>query len=604
MEDVCNKTAKDKRSLRYSCYYCSQTLDNIADLEAHLFMKHMSSKESCQDSHEVGKGKTYQSFHYHRLRKCTVLLRRSHVFKVERKRLCRNIKLQKERLIKNHPPSNVRSNGSGRTRFCLLSHEKYKVSDESVSKQVENICRYRCDNCYKVFCSSHTNFLYHHLKRCKGMMAKFESKHMYEVRYHDCYICGKRMFCDTAVVSAHTVRKHSLCLTEYRKLIEDKDKPAIATSVSVKGVPKLPNIVNSDLVNLPDELVTSNVSDMCLFKCDKCSFNTSSWHVMTQHNVTVSHGTGSRKFETKFVQEAMYHRCILCRKVIYCDNRLIYSHVYKLHGVKMDDYKDMLFNRKNERGHVTSNIKENGDSMKSSLKAVAAEKYFKRYAMESDKVPQEYLTDEVGDFCEFVCYRCKHKTQSWKSMQKHLQSKHQDCSKPTMFERRYLAEARLHRCRLCSKALYCDTILMKSHLIRRHHITSLSVYQNHYQSNVQDVTGNKPELNSCISPFFKSNGPLMTFTESLGQLYCVECGYFASAYDTMRSHIMKTQHGLKKGDQINRSTIKSAILHECQVCFEMISCHRTNLCKHVTRVHGYAGLSQYSKKFIDSTDSK
>ncbi len=512
-------------------------------------------------------------------------------------------KLLQDRLIKTHPPSDIHPT-KGYPKMSLTQLEKYKVSEKSVCKLVENICGYRCDKCSQVFYVQYPVFV-GHLKKCKGKSAKFNQVHFYKIRYHDCYICGTRMFCDTCVINAHANRIHSLNSHQYRKYSE-RESPA--KLIQLKLGTALPNIVNSENYEIPNEMLSTNLSDMCFFSCDKCSFSTSSWHAMSTHNVTVKHGSGSRKFEAKYVKEAMYHRCLICRQVVYCDNRLIYSHIYKSHHVKMIDYKGFF---ESEKGVSPAGTEKETDSssVKSQIKTVAVEKYFSRYSTESDKVPNELLTNEIGNYCEFVCYKCKHKSFSWENMLAHIKRKHEDKenAKYKVFERRYLSEARMHRCRLCSKALYCDTTLIKQHLIKRHQITSLDVYLKQYDADANvtvDTQSDKRERTNCISNFHRKNGYFYTFTESLGHLYCVECGYFASAYDIMRSHIMKTQHGLKEGEQINRSTIKSAILHECQVCFEMISCHRTNLYKHVTRVHGYAGLSQYSKMLLETADSK
>ncbi len=533
-----------------------------------------------------------------KLKKCTVLIKNSQISKAAIKELQKEESItQQERLMKRHPPSDIHPKSKGIMSLSYL--EKYKVPQESVCNIVDNLCMFKCDNCIQRFSIPYKTFKVH-LKKCKGKQARLTKIHFNEVRYHDCFICGTRMFCDTDVVKAHVTRNHSLTLPQYKKRTV---RISSESKISMPIATKLPDMISSEFVQLPSEMFSACLDDVCLFSCDKCSFTTSSWNSMSTHNVKSPHGTGSRKFDVKYVKEAMYHRCILCKRVVYCDNLCLFIHSYKMHKIKLDAYKNMVMSSQKGNTMTAKLTKNNIDNgIKCQMRIVATEKYFKRYQMESDKVPKEYLSDEVGDYCEFVCFRCKHKTQSWKSMQTHILRKHLGVPKVMVFERRYLSEARMHRCRVCSKALYCDRELMRRHLVKQHHITSIAAYEKYYKNNASsNKTGSirKPELKNNLMAYDRSNGLVFTFTESLGHFYCVDCYYFAQDYVVMRAHVMNTQHGLKEGEKVSRVTIKAAILHECQVCFEKISCFRSTLLEHVTYKHKFkGGLSEYSDNYI------
>ncbi len=614
----------------YTCHYCLLQVADTIDLKAHLLVAHdksvqdhvdefgtdgrhiaeeyddievvyeavakiAASKRTGNKSHAT-KQATLEGAYSLKLKKCKVVVKNSQKCRATLKRLlAEKSKEEQERLIKKHPPSEVRPSKVF-TKMSLTCLNKYQVSETSVCKSVEDICGYKCDECLQIF-YVHYQFFAAHLRKCKGKSAKLSPRHFHEVRYHDCNICGLRMFCDTTVVKAHVKSQHSLTLPQYRKCLNRKSvQKTVAKKMRI-----LPNMANSDLAQVPDELFSHELGDMCLFSCDKCSFMTSSWTIMANHNFNSVHGTGTRKFKNIYVKEAMYHRCILCKMIVYCDNACLFSHIFKSHHKKMSDYK-LMFNTLEGNGSSSLlNEVSNDYSTKKKIKIVASEKYFKRYDVDSEKVPQEYLTDEIGNYCEFVCYKCKHKTDSWEDMLKHLNDMHGKIAKPVTeakwFEKRFLSEARLHRCRLCSKAVYCDKTLIRHHLANRHHITSVHVYQRHFRIN--NSIGNKQhdnpkELISRLTTYKRSDGFDSTYTETLGHLYCAECGYMSHAYEIMRGHLMSTKHGLPEGVEVHHLTIRAAILHECQVCFKKIPCDRSKPRNHMVKVHKFrGGLSEY-----------
>lgn len=173
------------------------------------------------------------------------------------------------------------------------------IPRDKTTHLVDNLCLFRCPKCLKTH-TSYTSFG-PHLKRCTGS-EKFDHTKVLEARVHICALCAKRILCDVRVISCHLRRSHKMSLASYKEESLDTGEVRNGTRKAASfGLEKLleerariraqvPRVVPAlkkmtvPPSELPREMTTAWVEDLCLFRCSVClSFETEKLLSMKNH---------------------------------------------------------------------------------------------------------------------------------------------------------------------------------------------------------------------------------------------------------------------------------------------------------------------------------
>ena len=219
---------------------------------------------------------------------------------------------------------------------------------------IANLCLYRCIRCQ--FKANKWSTLWTHITSCIGS-GKFSPLMMVEARYHGCRFCSMVMLCDKKIIKLHYLQTHGMdagkvdglgnagvaVTNEETRLTSSKEPLSEASDINkpedkasnqnlkegVRAVPALPLPVNP-IGTLPDELTTAKVADLCLFACPRCTYTTAGKKSL-YHHVTRVEGLSGR-FSKELLQEARYHKCQLCGKVMLCERNTIFCHISRAHS--------------------------------------------------------------------------------------------------------------------------------------------------------------------------------------------------------------------------------------------------------------------------------
>jgi hypothetical protein len=98
-----------------------------------------------------------------------------------------------------------------------------------------------------------------------------------------------------------------------------------------------------DKQTLPNDVLTNNVGNLCMFSCPLCSSNNiyPSWKHVKKHYDRF-HPPTSLDFNKDFLLEARYHKCILCSKIVLCDVHAFISHLKDHQKIPFKSYVKLV----------------------------------------------------------------------------------------------------------------------------------------------------------------------------------------------------------------------------------------------------------------------
>ncbi len=554
-------------------------------------------------------------------------------------RMCRHVSFCDMTIIENHVRSHhqeslvkymFKTTIEGlRSKLLLISHYNFKgpvlsererreVNSESITREVENLCTFQCDQCYKE-CSS-LLFLKSHLLKCKGD-GKFQPDYVTSAVIHECKLCGTRLLCDKEVICRHLFQAHSLPLKAYtdmqsitgktnskaeKRIKRNQLKFSSRSSEDVLSVPLVPplkgiwNAKNS----LPNTLTTSKVGNYCVYSCDICDFKSDSWGGMKNHNVNSDHGPGHSKYNMKYVTEARYHRCAICLKVMLCDISVIKPHVKYSHGCNIAKYLDFVMGVE-VKIELLKKTKGNIDKKSSQIKQA-------RKTITS-KTPANLLTLE--------CDKCKTVLRSWTLMAIHVRK----CKNESGFREKYVTSTALHECKLCGKSLLCDKLLINRHTLGCHKITAKAyaalcnndvvsppkIKAVHFkecvnEKSVKVFSSNKPE---CFRDYAIPNGlikdsDMTSIISNLCIFKCIYCRSKARRWPDMTVHINSTHPSDVARIHFHRDFIHKSVYHKCYICLRGVLCDEELIKRHIRKAHNIFCLEKYKKLGEKSGDEE
>ncbi len=207
---------------------------------------------------------------------------------------------------------------------------------------LDNVCSFSCQKC-SYSCNSWASMTKHLNSKKHGPILS-PTVYVTNAFFHKCGICNEHLLCDNHLLRKHLLWRHKLTLMQYQKkrnlptYEETYPRYISELQAALKNIPvvsPLPGLV-SPPESLLDSQVTKHVGNFSFFKCFLCdksdmSHKNFACHLRDRHNK--KHVT----YDTETVLEARYHRCLICAKVILCDNSVLAMHLVK-HKMKLPIY--------------------------------------------------------------------------------------------------------------------------------------------------------------------------------------------------------------------------------------------------------------------------
>ncbi len=190
--------------------------------------------------------------------------------------------------------------------------------------------------------------------------------------------------------------------------------------------------------------VSENIcSGKCIFKCTECPNSSfSSWASLREH-MKKMHKQNAKMSEHKlFASKIVDHVCKVCSAKILCDSNFLQIHLYK-HKLSIAEYKK----------------KYNCESFRN----INKQKILQKGTLSKQK---------IDNMCTFRCSKCYKLLKSYASLQKH--SYREKCQVNDSDLSNCIQNVVTHQCKICSKVLLCDRVLIERHVI--YHGMSLKEY--------------------------------------------------------------------------------------------------------------------------------
>ncbi len=292
-----------------------------------------------------------------------------------------------------------------------------------VSKVIKNACVFRCPRCCKEFSSRFMTE--RHLKRERDRFPSGEKMSPFDclktIVSHKCEICQRLVLCDKSTIAAHLRRIHGqkmeMYLKTYRLILASETPVVNDEEAGVRA--KVPMVPASLFITIKvhpraikKEDTTFTVSNLCKFRCLKCSYVTRSYSGLIQHKLKCCRESAYR-YSVKEVVEARAHMCCVCSRRILCDKDAIRRHAteHKIHSIaeylklahaKMKEAKAAI---NSEQGQFESFGKEKAWEENTRMRKLVPKVL---HALEGfpSKVPKELTTTLVANLCTFRCKVC------------------------------------------------------------------------------------------------------------------------------------------------------------------------------------------------------
>ncbi len=221
--------------------------------------------------------------------------------------------------------------------------DKTKRGQENFTDKVENLCSFLCLHC--VYAGNSWKALKRHINQNDHGPLLPLLKYVTNVTYHKCFVCQEVMLCDLDVMRNHQNNKHKISITHYKKIINPtntspQQEYLLELKSLIKNIPIVEPRSNRFLEPdaLPDQCVTKSSGNLLFFKCNKCCKLNMPFNVLKRHNSS-THYAKTSNYSKESVEEARYHRCHICRKILICDNEFIYIHVKRAHNLTLTMYQ-------------------------------------------------------------------------------------------------------------------------------------------------------------------------------------------------------------------------------------------------------------------------
>ncbi len=503
-----------------------------------------------------------------------------------------------------------------------------KASRAPVAETLKNECVFKCTDCDEQN-PSWAGLWYHLVTRGHGVCASkggFSRAYLLKESLHSCRKCGKEILCDKRMIAWH-VKTHALTLQEYvseygltsetasskKRIFRKNEAPSTprmrkrpeqhnkSLTASIRTTSNVSNASGHCIIfnryhesKFESEVtVTREVGNLCLYTCPTCDWSCKNFKDMKAHAAREHEEGKSRQYrKTYMTREVVLHRCRYCETRTACSIKEIYEHFMHQHaktqGISFSEYRELCNSGEKLPGSEgSSHTRETMTSKKARKKSTNKESANEGKTEEEQDHPasapgdgdplsampdRHHLTGPLLPFvsnqCDFRCPRCQEMFVSWASLRAHSVEEHGEKAK---FRIGMMASAAYHRCRVCSKLLYCDRQLIRRHAVGRH----FSAWQEYL-----DMFPEQQER--------QDRPPVVPWVDNMCRYKCAKCGQLL---------IKPSRHNNLQCQSTDCSNSRyRTVNHGCWMCGKEIPCIKNNIWMHVTRRHPSVTWADYQKK--------
>ncbi len=376
--------------------------------------------------------------------------------------------------------------GLSATQYGSIAEKVEEKSVGTATNEIANLCRFRCRICgFEVGChlkiiahSKSNHYQEHVLVKIKGETRTYER---ISTSWHHCKVCSKRILCDLLAIRNHVYQKHKLTMSAYRckfltlkenvgnpktktkkilskmprrnplrnfstdAMLEAESSQEAVSKATKASKPKIGNTLSevqkifplestskdkcSEETESPKEareVTTTQVADLCWYRCNYCDFEDRSrkdmaCHYRSKHSQEHPEIWGANQ---KIYQRisTTWHLCLVCNKKIPCDKDAIFAHIRHKHGLTLASYGS---------GETTT---------------------------------------KVANLCQYTCKLCSYNAQSLGIIKFHSKTVHTEELKgnskvSNTYER---TKTVWHQCFLCQQKVLCDRNTISLHTNKKH----------------------------------------------------------------------------------------------------------------------------------------
>ncbi len=315
------ETSKVANLCKYKCQACKKVYYTLRSFQRHIIQtKHTSVDKGSIRKHLI-------EIVAHKCYICSkrVLCDKSYILKHLTKHNLRSLQAYSN-------ATNVKyENKTARRKKEFDTLWSKKSTKKEISEIFANLCKYKC-KCCAYSCNS-WRYMVAHINTKNHGLDLSPAECAIHVVFYKCKVCECFLLCDTDILRNHA-RKHNLTLTAYKTLQNVCNDKELLTHyykelrIAMKNIamvsPKAQCTLKSS--SLPKFQTTSNVGNLCFFKCLLCnksemSFGNFSCHLRREHNCKTA------LYKQENVVEARYHKCLMCARIVLCDNHILRGHL-------------------------------------------------------------------------------------------------------------------------------------------------------------------------------------------------------------------------------------------------------------------------------------
>ncbi len=188
--------------------------------------------------------------------------------------------------------------------------------------------------------------------------------------------------------------------------------------------------------------------------------------------------------------------------------------------------------------------------------------------------------------CTFKCPDCSENFVAWISFTRHYKTKHQR----TAFQKDviiYLTKTTVHKCRICSEMVLCDSQFLSKHLSK--HNTTISEYGRQY-----DCSDNWRSKNVKM---FKERGSVTT--KVIGNLCiykCPKCEKTFKSLGNLKAHGAATPKCPLINFKYVMNYITKIVTYNCIKCSKVLLYDELVLRQHAFKAHKIKTLNEYARQ--------
>ncbi len=351
--------------------------------------------------------------------------------------------------------------------FTLKQWKSLKLEDirpDMTTTEVVDLCRMECSHCGEEF-SRFTNLRKHLASNYNARERDYSNNCFTEIRIHSCKLCSKKILCDKSSISQHVRQCHKIRFEKYISFKGTK-RPPYPLKKTVAPAPPRRATTKKHKAEPDSKSLTLRVANLCSFRCDRCSFETTSFRILKSH---VSRAHRQRiHYDVRFVSEARYHKCSICGSDVLSDRNIIGKHLWRSHRVSLETYTKSLDSGVPIEAKTLKDEEEERRVEAKELRAQVPVLKSLKKINPANSIPERETTRAFRNLCTF---RCPGENCGWfqshssRVLHRHLTK----CQRGSQgFDMRHVAEARYHSCAVCSEKVLCDRGLILKHTLGRH----------------------------------------------------------------------------------------------------------------------------------------